>query len=51
MRRLNARMRDDEALKAKCVRGQKRVRRSPGFRAVASAVMADIMGSYIDDSL
>lgn len=43
MKRLNVRMRDDEALKRKCVRGQKRMRRSPQFRAVQSAVMTDIM--------
>lgn len=43
MKRLNARMRDDDKLRHKCIRGQKRVRRSPEYRAIQSAVMADIM--------
>ncbi|MGD0420570.1 MAG: hypothetical protein ABSA68_13490 [Xanthobacteraceae bacterium] len=43
MKRLNGRMRDDEALKNKCIRGQKRVRQSPAYRAIQSAVMADVM--------
>lgn len=43
MKLLNARMRDDEKLKNKCIRGQKRVRRSPAYRAIQSAVMKDIM--------
>lgn len=43
MSRLNLRMRDDDVLKAKCVRGQKRVRRSQFYRAIQSAVMTDIM--------
>jgi len=36
-------MRDDEQLKAKCIRGQKRVRRRPAFRDIQAAVMKDIM--------
>lgn len=40
---LNIRMRDDEALKRKCVRGMKRVRRSPAYRAIQAAVMVDVM--------
>lgn len=43
MKRLNARMRDDEELMRKCVRGQKKVRRTPAYRAMQSAVMTDIM--------
>jgi hypothetical protein len=43
MKVLNARMRADEKLKAKCIRGQKRVRRSPGYRAMQSLVMKDVM--------
>jgi len=45
MKTLNMRMRDDGALKRKCVRGQKRVRRSPAYRAVQAAVMTDLMRS------
>ena len=43
MKALNVRMRDDEKLRAKCVRGQKRVRRSPAYRAMQALVMADVM--------
>ena len=43
MARLNARMGGDKALKRKCVNGQKRARRSPAYRAIQSAVMADVM--------
>jgi hypothetical protein len=43
MKRLNACMRDNEALKNKCIRGQKRVRRAPAYRSVQAAVMADVM--------
>lgn len=39
MKALNARMRTDEELKARCVAGQKRFRRSPMARAIASAEM------------
>jgi len=43
MRALNRRMQHDEQLKAKCVRGQRKVRRSPDYRAIQSALMKDIM--------
>src|SRR6185312_11770232 len=43
MRKLNFCMSYDETLKAKCVRGQVRVRRSPAYRAVQSAVLTEIM--------
>lgn len=43
MSRLNARMRDDAKLKQKCIRGQKRARRQPAYRAIQSLVMKDIM--------
>lgn len=43
MKLLNARMRDDEQLKSKCIRGQKRVRRSASYRAMQSLVMTDVM--------
>lgn len=43
MKQLNNRMSTDEKLKAKCIRGQKRVRRDPAYRSVQSVVMADIM--------
>jgi hypothetical protein len=43
MASLNIRMRDDETLKAHCVRGQRRVRRAPRFRAIQSAVMTAVM--------
>lgn len=43
MKTLNLRMRHDEELKAKCVRGQKRVRRAPAYRETQALVMADIM--------
>ena len=45
MKRLNARMRDDDILKNKCIRGQKRIRRSAGYRAIQSAVMTDVMAA------
>jgi hypothetical protein len=45
MAALNLRMSHDEALKAKCVRRQKRARRSPAYRAVQSAVMRELMSS------
>jgi hypothetical protein len=41
--RLNIRMRDDETLKARCIKGMKRVRRSADYRAIQAAVMTDIM--------
>lgn len=43
MARLNIRMSYDDDLKRRCVRGQKRTRRSPGYVAVQSAVMKDLM--------
>jgi len=43
MKALNRRMQHDDALKAKCIRGQRRVRRSPQYRAVQAAVLKDIM--------
>lgn len=43
MKQLNNRMSTDDKLKAKCVRGQKRVRRDPVYRATQALVMADIM--------
>lgn len=43
MKRLNARMRDDEVLRAKCIRGQKRTRRAPAFRKMQSLVMSELM--------
>lgn len=43
MARLNIRMSYDETLKRKCVRGQKRVRRSAAYRTVQAAVMRDVM--------
>lgn len=43
MKQLNNRMSTDDKLKAKCVRGQKRVRQDPTYRAIQSAVMTDIM--------
>lgn len=43
MKCLNDRMRDDKELKRKCVRGQKRVRRTQSYRAIQSAVMTATM--------
>lgn len=43
MKALNERMRADEALKKKCVKGQKRVRRRKRFRAERSAAMRLMM--------
>jgi len=43
MKRLNARIRDDDKLRGKVIRGQKRVRRSPQYRAMQSLVMTDVM--------
>jgi hypothetical protein len=43
MKRLNDRMREDKALKKKCVRGMKRVRRSAAYRAIRSLVMRKTM--------
>jgi hypothetical protein len=43
MKRLNERMRTDPALKTKCVKGQKRARRKPGYRAMQALTMAETM--------
>ncbi len=43
MKRLNEQMRSDAALKKKCVRGMKRVRREPSYRAMQALVMKDTM--------
>jgi hypothetical protein len=43
MKALNERMRTDETLKKKCVKGQKRVRRRKRFRAKQSAAMRQMM--------
>lgn len=43
MKRLNERMRSDPALKKKCVAGQKRARRKPGYRNMQSLTMRETM--------
>lgn len=43
MKAFNERMRTDEALKKKCVKGQKRVRRRKAFRTKRSAQMREMM--------
>lgn len=43
MKILNQRIRNDDALRNKVIRGQKRVRRSPEYRAMQSLVMKEIM--------
>lgn len=43
MKLLNERMRTDAALKKKCVKGQKRARRKPSYRAVQSLTMKETM--------
>lgn len=43
MKALNVRMRDNDGLKAKCIRGQKRTRRNGAYRQVQAAVMKDVM--------
>jgi hypothetical protein len=43
MKQLNERMRSDEALKKKCVKGMKRARRKPAYRAMQALVMAETM--------
>jgi len=48
MKRLNQRIRDDHALRAKVIRGQKRARSDPAYRAMQALTMADLMESRPD---
>jgi hypothetical protein len=43
MKSLNMRIRDDDALRVKVIRGQRRVRNNPIYKLIQAAVMKDIM--------
>lgn len=48
MKKLNQRIRDDADLREKVIKGQKRVRREPAYRAMQAEVMRDLMARRPD---